>query len=34
VKFGKIAGSPDMADRIDKSITNEFFKQIPLLKDQ
>lgn len=34
VKFEEIAGSRDMADRIDKSITKEFFKQIPLLKDQ
>ena len=30
----KIAASRDHADRIDKSITNEFLKQIPLLKDQ
>lgn len=31
-EFEEIAGSRDMADRIDKSITNEFLKQIPLLK--
>jgi transitional endoplasmic reticulum ATPase len=33
-EFEEIAGSRDMADRIDKSITNEFLKQIPLLKNQ
>jgi SpoVK/Ycf46/Vps4 family AAA+-type ATPase len=33
-EFEEIAGSRDMADRIDKSITNEFLKQIPLLKEQ
>lgn len=33
-EFEEIAGSRDRADRIDKSITNEFLKQIPLLKDQ
>lgn len=33
-EFEEIAGSRDMADRIDKSITNEFLKQIPLLKSQ
>ncbi len=33
-EFEEIAGSRDTADRIDKSITNEFLKQIPLLKNQ
>ena len=33
-EFEEIAGSRDTADRIDKSITNEFLKQIPLLKHQ
>ncbi len=33
-EFEEIAGSRDMADRIDKSITNEFLKQIPLFKEQ
>jgi transitional endoplasmic reticulum ATPase len=33
-EFEEIAGRRDTADRIDKSITNEFLKQIPLLKDQ
>ncbi|HBG18694.1 MAG TPA: AAA family ATPase [Desulfobulbaceae bacterium] len=33
-EFEEIAGSRDMADRIDKSITNEFLKQIPLLKNK
>lgn len=33
-EFEEIAGSRDVGDRIDKSITNEFLKQIPLLKDQ
>jgi SpoVK/Ycf46/Vps4 family AAA+-type ATPase len=33
-EFEEIAGSRDNADRIDKSITNEFLKQIPLLKSQ
>jgi transitional endoplasmic reticulum ATPase len=33
-EFEEIAGSRDAADRIDKSITNEFLKQIPLLKEQ
>lgn len=33
-EFDEIAGSRDMADRIDKSITNEFLKQIPLFKNQ
>jgi transitional endoplasmic reticulum ATPase len=31
-EFEEIAGSRDDASRIDKSITNEFLKQIPLLK--
>lgn len=31
-EFEEIAGSRDAADRIDKSITNEFLKQIPLFK--
>jgi len=33
-EFEEIAGSRDMGDRIDKSITNEFLKQIPLFKNQ
>ena len=33
-EFEEIASSRDMGDRIDKSITNEFLKQIPLLKNQ
>jgi transitional endoplasmic reticulum ATPase len=33
-EFEEIAGSRDNRDRIDKSITNEFLKQIPLLKNQ
>jgi SpoVK/Ycf46/Vps4 family AAA+-type ATPase len=33
-EFEEIAGSRDIGDRIDKSITNEFLKQIPLLKNQ
>jgi len=33
-EFEEIAASRDNADRIDKSITNEFLKQVPLLKDQ
>ena len=33
-EFDEIAGNRDTADRIDKSITNEFLKQIPLLKNQ
>lgn len=33
-EFEEIAGSRDMGDRIDKSITNEFLKQIPLFKGQ
>jgi transitional endoplasmic reticulum ATPase len=31
-EFEEIAGSRDLASRIDKSITNEFLKQIPFLK--
>jgi transitional endoplasmic reticulum ATPase len=33
-EFEEIAASRDFGDRIDKSITNEFLKQIPLLKNQ
>ena len=33
-EFEEIAGSRDAATRIDKSITNEFLKQVPLLKNQ
>ena len=33
-EFEEIAGSRDEADRIDKSITNEFLKQVPLLKNR
>ena len=33
-EFEEIAGSRDEASRVDKSITNEFLKQVPLLKDQ
>lgn len=33
-EFEEIASSRDTGDRIDKSITNEFLKQIPLLKSQ
>jgi SpoVK/Ycf46/Vps4 family AAA+-type ATPase len=31
-EFEEIAGSRDHASRIDKSITNEFLKQVPLVK--
>ncbi|NLI83456.1 MAG: AAA family ATPase [Deltaproteobacteria bacterium] len=31
-EFEEIASSRDMGDRIDKSITNEFLKQIPMLR--
>lgn len=31
-EFEEIAGSRDQASRLDKSITNEFMKQVPLLK--
>ncbi len=33
-EFEEIAASRDAASRIDKSITNEFLKQVPLLKNQ
>jgi len=33
-EFEEIAGSRDEASRVDKSITNEFLKQVPLLKNQ
>jgi SpoVK/Ycf46/Vps4 family AAA+-type ATPase len=33
-EFEEIAGSRDEANRIDKSITNEFLKQVPVLKNQ
>jgi transitional endoplasmic reticulum ATPase len=33
-EFEEIASSRDNADRIEKSITNEFLKQVPLLKSQ
>ena len=33
-EFDEIAGSRDEATMVDKSITNEFLKQVPLLKDQ
>jgi len=33
-EFEEIAGCRDSASRIDKSITNEFLKQVPLLKKQ
>jgi len=33
-EFDEIAGSRDEATMVDKSITNEFLKQIPLLKNQ
>lgn len=33
-EFEEIAASRDMATRLDKSITNEFLKQVPLLKNQ
>ncbi|MBI5896833.1 MAG: ATP-binding protein, partial [Desulfobacterales bacterium] len=33
-EFEEIAGSRDSASRVDKSITNELLKQVPLLKDQ
>jgi SpoVK/Ycf46/Vps4 family AAA+-type ATPase len=32
-EFEEIAGSRDEGTRVDKSITNEFLKQVPLLKD-
>lgn len=33
-EFEEIAASRDTADRVDKSITNEFLKQVPLLKNE
>jgi SpoVK/Ycf46/Vps4 family AAA+-type ATPase len=33
-EFEEIAGSRDQASRLDKSITNEFLKQVPVLKRQ
>jgi transitional endoplasmic reticulum ATPase len=33
-EFEEIAASRDVASRVDKSITNEFLKQVPLLKNQ
>ncbi len=33
-EFEEIAGSRDQASRLDKSITNEFLKQVPILKRQ
>ena len=33
-EFEEIAASRDIGSRIDKSITNEFLKQVPLLKNQ
>lgn len=33
-EFEEIAGSRDAGDRLDKSITNEFLKQVPLLKNR
>jgi transitional endoplasmic reticulum ATPase len=33
-EFEELAGRRDEADRVDKSITNEFLKQVPLLKSQ
>lgn len=33
-EFEELAASRDAADRIDRSITNEFLKQVPLLKNQ
>jgi transitional endoplasmic reticulum ATPase len=33
-EFDEIAGSRDEATMVDKSITNEFLKQVPLLKNQ
>ena len=33
-EFEELAGRRDEADRLDKSITNEFLKQVPLLKSQ
>jgi transitional endoplasmic reticulum ATPase len=33
-EFEELAGSRDMANRVDRSITNEFLKQTPLIKSQ
>jgi transitional endoplasmic reticulum ATPase len=33
-EFEELAGSRDHADRLDKSITNEFLKQVPLFKNE
>src|SRR5271157_5809040 len=33
-EFEELAGNRDEASRVDKSITNEFLKQVPLLKNQ
>ena len=33
-EFEEFAGSRDSANRIDRSITNEFLKQVPLIKSQ
>ncbi len=33
-EFEEIASSRDIGSRVDKSITNEFLKQVPLLKNQ
>ncbi len=33
-EFEELAGRRDEADRVDKSITNEFLKQVPLIKNQ
>jgi transitional endoplasmic reticulum ATPase len=33
-EFEEIAASRDIASRVDKSITNEFLKQVPMLKNQ
>jgi transitional endoplasmic reticulum ATPase len=33
-EFEELAGNRDEANRVDKSITNEFLKQVPLLKSQ
>ncbi len=33
-EFEELAGRRDEADRLDKSVTNEFLKQVPLLKSQ
>ncbi|WP_083838492.1 ATP-binding protein [Solidesulfovibrio carbinoliphilus] len=33
-EFEELAGSRDTANRVDRSITNEFLKQVPLIKSQ